>query len=350
MHEPQPVLKERPRRPTIVAMSIRIARRKSAGNGGPHGIMNEQAVTTRLDEWQHGEPFDRVTWRHVRQERVEERLSHATDNGTGFECAPRDGIGNGLDIRAGQRLDDLVQAGLFDRPTGVRQDDRRGHVERQRMPASDQIDRRATSARRPTSSSTRALRSPTTARAADSGRVPANRGRPPRWRRRVAACDGHARIHGKGRDEDVPNPRVHQTKGFERVQRDRDLLVERRQALDKLLDGGAAARRAHLTTRSGTRAPSARPSGSRSSRRGRPSHGHASQTRRGGWTSRCLPRRGRRARVGRPARTVGGGLPTPRRVRQRRPRAFRHDVAQLLHHEPPAASVASRPRGFNRAD
>jgi hypothetical protein len=57
MRDPQPVLKERPCRPTILAMRIRIPRRKTAGDGAPHRIMNKQALTTRLDEWQRGEPF-----------------------------------------------------------------------------------------------------------------------------------------------------------------------------------------------------------------------------------------------------------------------------------------------------
>ena len=80
--------------------------------------------STRLDKRQRGEPFHRVAWRRLRQKRVEQRLGDAADDGTGFERAPRDGIGDGLDIGARQRLDDLVQAGLFDR-VALRQAPRR---------------------------------------------------------------------------------------------------------------------------------------------------------------------------------------------------------------------------------
>jgi hypothetical protein len=105
MREPQPVLKERPRRPTILTVGIRIPRRQTAGNGAAHGIINEQALTTRLDEWQRGEPLHGVAWRRLQQERVEKRLGHATDDGTGFECETREGIGDSLDVGTGQRLE-----------------------------------------------------------------------------------------------------------------------------------------------------------------------------------------------------------------------------------------------------
>src|SRR6185369_8075541 len=63
----EPVLQVGPRRPTILAMGIRIPRRKTAGNGAAYRIVNEQALSTRLDKRQRGEPFHRVAWWRLRQ-------------------------------------------------------------------------------------------------------------------------------------------------------------------------------------------------------------------------------------------------------------------------------------------